>query len=62
MLYLNGERGNGLINNVCFPSNIAQSYAPAGQVKLSRHGSVRVKHAAGEASEHTNSSRSVSTS
>ena len=34
MLYLNGERGNGLINNVCFPSNVASSYAPSGQVWL----------------------------
>lgn len=33
ILYLNGERG-GLVNNCCFPSTIAPSYAPPGRVSL----------------------------
>ena len=32
ILYLNGERG-GLVNNCCFPSTVAPSYAPAGQAR-----------------------------
>lgn len=31
ILYLNGT-GKGLVNNCCFPSTVAPSYAPAGQV------------------------------
>ncbi len=30
VLYLNGE-SSGLVNNACFPSTVAPSYAPAGQ-------------------------------
>lgn len=30
-LYLAGE-GGGLVNNMCFPSEVAPSYAPQGQV------------------------------
>ena len=32
MLYLNGESG-GLVNNACFPSTVAPTYAPAGQAR-----------------------------
>lgn len=32
VLYLNGE-GSGLVNNACFPSAVAPSYAPPGQVR-----------------------------
>ena len=32
ILYLNGAR-SGLVNNACFPSTVAPSYAPAGQVR-----------------------------
>ena len=32
MLYLNGE-SSGLVNNACFPSTVAPSYAPAGQAR-----------------------------
>ena len=31
VLYLNGQ-GSGLVNNACFPSAVAPSYAPSGQV------------------------------
>lgn len=31
MLYLDGEGGR-LINNMCFPSEVSSTYAPAGQV------------------------------
>ena len=31
VLYLNGT-GSGLVNNACFPSSVAPSYAPSGQV------------------------------
>jgi hypothetical protein len=31
ILYLDGT-GKGLVNNCCFPSTVAPSYAPAGQV------------------------------
>lgn len=31
ILYLNGEN-SGLVNNACFPSTVAPSYAPASQV------------------------------
>jgi hypothetical protein len=31
VLYLNGE-GAGVVNNACFPSTVAPSYAPPGQV------------------------------
>lgn len=31
VLYLDGE-GKGLVNNLCFPSEVSPSYAPAGQV------------------------------
>jgi hypothetical protein len=31
ILYLNGT-GSGLVNNCCFPSTVAPSYAPPGQV------------------------------
>ena len=31
VLYLNGT-GSGLVNNACFPSAVAPSYAPSGQV------------------------------
>jgi hypothetical protein len=31
ILYLNGT-GSGLVNNACFPSTVAPSYAPSGQV------------------------------
>lgn len=34
ILYLNGTDG-GIVNNCCFPSTVAPSYAPAGQVGLS---------------------------
>ena len=34
MLYLNGE-SSGLVNNACFPSTVAPSYAPAGQASSS---------------------------
>ena len=34
MLYLNGE-SSGLVNNACFPSTVAASYAPAGQASRS---------------------------
>ncbi|KAK9917191.1 hypothetical protein WJX75_001718 [Coccomyxa subellipsoidea] len=34
ILYLNGE-SSGLVNNVCFPSTVAPSYAPAGQALVS---------------------------
>ena len=30
ILYLNGE-GSGIINNMCFPSTVTESYAPTGQ-------------------------------
>ena len=33
-LYLEGE-GRGIVNNMCFPSEVARSYAPAGQVRCS---------------------------
>lgn len=33
-LYLEGE-GRGIVNNMCFPSEVARSYAPAGQVRRS---------------------------
>lgn len=33
MLYLNGE-GTGVVNNVCFPSTVSSSYAPAGKVNM----------------------------
>jgi hypothetical protein len=33
MLYLNGE-GSGVVNNVCFPSTVSPSYAPAGKVSV----------------------------
>jgi hypothetical protein len=32
ILYLNGT-GSGMVNNCCFPSTVAPSYAPAGQVR-----------------------------
>jgi hypothetical protein len=32
ILYLNGT-GQGLVNNCCFPSTVAPSYAPPGQVR-----------------------------
>lgn len=32
VLYLNGE-STGIVNNMCFPSTVAPSYAPAGQVR-----------------------------
>lgn len=32
MLYLNGD-GGGVVNNVCFPSTVASTYAPAGKVR-----------------------------
>jgi hypothetical protein len=35
VLYLNGT-GQGLVNNCCFPSTVAPSYAPRGQVRLGR--------------------------
>ena len=31
MLYLNGD-GIGIVNNCCFPSAVAPSYAPSGSV------------------------------
>ena len=31
VLYLNGE-DRGIVNNLCFPSTVAPSYAPSGQV------------------------------
>jgi hypothetical protein len=31
ILYLNGE-GEGIVNNMCFPSEVSPSYAPPGQV------------------------------
>lgn len=31
-LYLDGE-GRGIVNNMCFPSEVSASYAPAGQVR-----------------------------
>ncbi|KAF6255152.1 hypothetical protein COO60DRAFT_1272702 [Scenedesmus sp. NREL 46B-D3] len=34
VLYLNGT-GSGLVNNCCFPSTVAPSYAPAGQTLVS---------------------------
>lgn len=34
MLYLNGD-GCGIVNNVCFPSTVAPSYAPPGKVHSS---------------------------
>ena len=34
VLYLNGE-SIGLVNNACFPSTVAPSYAPAGQASSS---------------------------
>jgi hypothetical protein len=34
ILYLNGT-GQGLVNNCCFPSTVAPSYAPPGQVSIS---------------------------
>lgn len=34
MLYLNGE-SSGLVNNCCFPSTVAPSYAPPGQTLVS---------------------------
>lgn len=37
ILYLNGT-GQGLVNNCCFPSTVAPSYAPPGQVStVKRH-------------------------
>ena len=37
MLYLDGEggpqSGGGIVNNCCFPSEVAPSYAPPGQVR-----------------------------
>lgn len=33
-LYLDGE-GAGIVNNMCFPSEVARSYAPAGQTLVS---------------------------
>ncbi len=33
MLYLNGD-GGGIINNMCFPSTVAPSYAPPGMLLL----------------------------
>ena len=39
ILYLAGERGR-LVNNACFPSTIAPSYAPPGQVWRSSGGSL----------------------
>ncbi|KAL4435625.1 hypothetical protein ABPG77_002588 [Micractinium sp. CCAP 211/92] len=33
-LYLDGE-GGGIVNNMCFPSEVAPSYAPAGQTLVS---------------------------
>jgi hypothetical protein len=32
ILYLNGEDA-GIVNNCCFPSTVAPSYAPPGQVR-----------------------------
>ena len=32
MLYLDGD-GGGVVNNVCFPSTVAPSYAPPGKVR-----------------------------
>lgn len=32
MLYLDGD-GGGVVNNVCFPSTVAPSYAPSGKVR-----------------------------
>ena len=32
ILYLDGE-GKGLVNNACFPSTVASSYAPPGEVR-----------------------------
>jgi len=34
MLYLNGD-GGGVVNNVCFPSTVASTYAPAGKTLVS---------------------------
>ncbi|KAL4425251.1 hypothetical protein ABPG75_009267 [Micractinium tetrahymenae] len=34
VLYLDGE-GKGIVNNMCFPSEVAPSYAPAGQTLVS---------------------------
>lgn len=31
ILYLNGDGGPGVVNNCCFPSTVAPSYAPAGK-------------------------------
>ncbi len=35
ILYLNGEDG-GIVNNCCFPSTVAPSYAPPGQVRAAQ--------------------------
>ncbi len=41
ILYLNGTP-NGIVNNCCFPSTVAPSYAPAGQVGwLKRQGKMK---------------------
>ena len=31
ILYLDGDNNGGIVNNCCFPSNVAPSYAPAGK-------------------------------
>lgn len=33
VLYLNGD-SSGVVNNVCFPSTVAPSYAPPGEVRV----------------------------
>ena len=35
ILYLDGENKGGIVNNCCFPSNVASSYAPAGKALAS---------------------------
>lgn len=35
ILYLDGDNKGGIVNNCCFPSNVAPSYAPPGQALAS---------------------------
>lgn len=35
ILYLDGDNKGGIVNNCCFPSNVAPSYAPPGQALVS---------------------------
>lgn len=35
ILYLDGDGGQGIVNNCCFPSEVSPTYAPAGQTLVS---------------------------